>query len=397
MKFVKYVSVSLLALSFLMPEFAQAKTPPEVLKAYKAYNASMQSGDYRSAIKHAKTAWEKAEATLGDSAMTGDLAYNYGYVEKNQGDKSKAIKALERSVTLAALKKTDAAALQLEREVELVSSMDGVTKDTPLGKRIKRAMKFAESNGMGNSVFVGELYVHEANICTRRLHRKMANPRKQIGSNISTGSTEEGIKKGNKECAKIALKAVSIFDANPTDTRPAYVASANNYVGYGFEANKNWLAAAMSYQKSRLAIEDVYGRENPLVARSIGRWMNARNFLKRRGQLQHAESQGLCKCWPFTNDRPQVRASKRVEPDFPAKALKRSSGYAIVQVDVSDAGIPENVRILNSWPDDVYDKSAIAAAKQFEFPAKTAGEPTGFRTSVTIPFSFYLRSGLDPI
>ena len=122
---------------------------------------------------------------------------------------------------------------------------------------------------------MGELHVHEANICTRSLHRKMANPRKQIGSLISTTSTEKGIKEGNKKCAKIAKKAVDIFDRNASDTRPAYVASANNYVGYGFETNKNFLAAAMSYQKSREAIEDVYGRENPLVAKTIGRWINA--------------------------------------------------------------------------------------------------------------------------
>jgi len=106
--------------------------------------------------------------------MTGDLAYNYGYIEKNQGDKRKSIKALERSIELAALKQSDATALRLEREVELVSCMDGFTKDAPLGKRIDNAIKFANANGLGTTVFVGELYVHEANICTRRLHKKMS-------------------------------------------------------------------------------------------------------------------------------------------------------------------------------------------------------------------------------
>lgn len=397
MKFVKYVSVSLLALSFLMPEFAQAKTPPEVLKAYKAYNASMQSGDYRSAIKHAKTAWEKAEATIGESAMTGDLAYNYGYVEKNQGDKRKAIKALERSVELASLKASDAAALQLEREVELVSSMDGITKDTPLGKRIDGAIKFANANGLGSTVFVGELYVHEANVCTRRLHAKMKNHQRQLGSKINRASTEDGIKDGNKKCSKIAKKAVNIFDNNTSTSRPAYVAIAHNYVGYGLESNKNYLAAALSYQKARDSIEGIYGRENPLVGKTIGRWINARNYLKRKDQLAYAESQGLCKCWPFKNDRPQVKVTKWVDADFPAKALSRSSGYAIVQMDVNDAGFPENVRILNSWPDDVFDKSSLTAARKLEFAHKTANEPNGYRKSVTIPYSYFLRLGLDPL
>jgi len=175
------------------------------------------------------------------------------------------------------------------------------------------------------------------------------------------------------------------------------VANAHNYVGYGFETNKNWLAAALSYQKARNAIEDVYGRENPLVARTIGRWINARNFLKRKDQLAHAESQGLCKCWPFVIQTPQVDYIKWVDADFPAKALRRSSGYAIVQLDVSDEGKPENVRILSSWPDDVYDKSSITAAKQLEFQPKTGDEPENFRKGITIPYSYYLSSGLEPI
>ena len=393
----KRLAASFLILAMCVPELAFAKTPPEVLKAYKSYNASMQKNDYKSAIKHAKTAWEKAEGALGDHPMTGDLAYNYGYVEKNQGDKSKSIKAFKRSVELAALKETDAVELQLEREVELVSSMDGVTRDTPLGKRIKGALKFANANGLASSVFVGELYVHQANICTRSLHRRMKNPVEQIGTNINRASTEDGIKEGNKKCAKIAQKAVNIFDANSSQTRPAYVANANNYVGYGFETQNVWLAAAMSYQKSRYAIEDVYGRENPLVARTIGRWINARNFLARKGQLEHAESQGLCKCWPFSNESSKVRVSKWVDADFPAKALRRSSGYAIVQMDVNDAGVPENVKIMTSWPEDVYDKASLKAAKGLEFAPKVADEAPDYRKNVTVPYSYFLRQGLDPI
>ena len=329
--------------------------------------------------------------------MTGDLAYNYGYVEKNQGDKAKAIKALERSIELAALKKSDAIALQLEREVELVSAMDGVAKDKSLKKRIDNAVQFANANGLGSTVFVGELYVHETNICSRKLHSKMKNHKRQLGSKINRASTEDGIQAGNKKCAKIAKKAVDIFDGNPTDTRPAYVASANNYVGYGFESNKNYLAAAMSYQKSRKAVEDIYGRENPLVAKTIGRWINARNYLKRKDQLAYAESQGLCKCWPFTDERPQVKITKWSDADFPAKALSRSSGYAIVQMDVSDAGVPENVKIMNSWPDDIYDKSSLTAAKRLQFAPKTGNEPADFRKSITVPYSYFLRLGLDPI
>ena len=56
MTFTKHLSASIFLLALLIPSSASAKTPPEVLKAYKSYNTSMQSGDYKSAIKHAKTA-----------------------------------------------------------------------------------------------------------------------------------------------------------------------------------------------------------------------------------------------------------------------------------------------------------------------------------------------------
>ena len=397
MKLLNRLSSSLLALTLFMPVNALAKTPPEIMNAFKAYKSSMQSNDYQNAIKHAKTAWQKSETLLGDHVMTGDLAYNYGYIEKNRGEKRKAIKALERSADLASLKKSDAAGFRLEREVELVSSMDGITKDSALKNRIKNAIKFAKSNGMGSSVFVGELHVHETSVCSRRLALKMQEHKRQIGSKINRSSTEDGVQDGNKKCAQIAQKAVDIFDNNVSNARPVYVASANNYVGYGFESKKNYLAAALSYQKARETIEGVYGRNDALVAKTIGRWMNARNYLKRKGQLAHAESQGLCKCWPFKDDRPQVEVTKWSEADFPANALRRSSGYAIVQMDVSDAGVPENVRIMNSWPEDIYDKSSLTAAKKLEFAPKTGNEPSGFRKGITIPYSYYLRRGLDPI
>ena len=398
MAIIKHIqlSVSSLVLALALPGLASAKTPPDVIKAYKAYAASMEKGDFQVAIKHAKTAWEKAESEMGDHVMTGDLAYNYGYVEKNQGDKSKSIEALERSVELAALKPSDAALYRLEREVELVSSMDGVSKDKSTKKRIDKAVKFAKANGLASSVYMGEIYVHQANVCSRGLDYKRSNYRAAVGK--SRGSIESDIADGNKKCANIAQKAVDIFELNASDARPLYIAIANNYVGYGFEAKNSYLAAALSYQKSREAIEDLYGRETPFVAETIGRWMNARNYLVRKDQLADAESKGLCKCWPFTSDRPHVKVAKWAKADFPAYALNRAkSGYAIVRMDVSDEGVPENVRILSSWPEDFYDKSSLKAANQLEFVPKTGDEPEGYRKDVMIPYNYFLKSDLDPI
>ena len=378
---------------------ASAQIPDDVMKAYKAYNSAMQSKDYKNAIKHARTAWQKAESTLGNNKLTGDLAYNYGYVEKNQGDKKKSISALERSADLASLHVNDAVYYRLEREVELIDSMEGESSKRDVEKRINIAKSFANSSGASNSIYFGELLVHETRICNYHLNRKIRYGTKtQTGSFINQGTTQDGIQKGQEKCGKIATKAIEIFEANQISARPKYKAIAYNYFGFAEETNRNWHKAAMSYQKARESVEDVYGRDHPLVAQSIGRWISARNYLRRLGRLESSESRGLCSdCWPLRSDGPKVRAENSVSPNFPARAKSRSSGYAVVQLDVSDAGKPENIKIFHSWPDDVYDKSSIKAVEQLIFPPKADNEPADFRKNITIPYVYTLTQGLDPI
>jgi len=391
---MKKTFLSLAALAIFTTN-ANAATPPEVLEAYKAYNTAMASEDYKSAIKHAKKAWESAEKLMGDSATTGDLAYNYGYVEKNKGENKKALKALERSADLAALKSENAGQIRLEREVEIISSLEALNSGKDATRRVRDALKFAKNNGLENTVFMGELYVHEANACNRDLKWDIMNDKPQIGSLINQSSNEEGIKKGHKKCAKPAQRAVDNFTRNASQARPTYVAAANNFVGYSLETSQAWFDAAMSYQTAREAVEKIYGRDHPLVAQSIGRWLNARNHLRRTDKLEYAEANGLCRCWPYEQTRNTVDSVKTVDPNFPARA--NQSGYAILQIDVTDTGKPENIRIVHSWPRDVYDKSSVKAMEQWEYAPKTGSEPADFRKNIMVPFNYYLSLDLDPI
>ncbi len=81
----------------------------------------MAAGDYKTALREGKSAWKAAERELGDSKTTGDLAFNYGFLEKTKGSHKNALKPLQRAVKLA---KT--AAVRVERDVELVAVMDGL-------------------------------------------------------------------------------------------------------------------------------------------------------------------------------------------------------------------------------------------------------------------------------
>jgi len=385
------------ALTLALSTQAHSQVPPDVMKAYKSYNTSMTNGDYKAAIKHAKVAWTRAEDALGESALTGDLAYNYGYVEKNKGDNKKAIKALERSAELAKFKKEDAELIRLEREIETISSLEATDKARKAGKRVEDALKFAEASGLSNSVFAGELHLHDANACIRSLNSKISSGKPQLGSLVQTGGSEKAIKSGQKRCGRIAERAVSIFEALPQQAQPGYVSSAHKLSGYAHETNEDWLSAALSYQKARKAVEDVYPRNHPLVADSIGRWINARNYLKRLDRLEFAKSKGLCDCWPYSQTEKGLEPIETVQPDFPAAAKNLTSGYAIVEFDISDEGDVKNVKVINSWPEDVYDKPSITAVKQWKYPVKQQGEPDGYRNGVSEVLNYYLRSGLDPI
>ena len=398
--FSKLTAVSLLGgmLAFGVIPNAAAQTPAEVLKPYKAYNAAMTAGDYKTAIKQAKAAWQAAEKSMGENSTTGDLAFNYGFVEKNQGTAKKAIKPLKRAVELATFQKMDAALIQTEREIELISALEAAGEGGKAAKRVTSALKFAQKSGLSDSVYTGELHLLNANACYRNLNRKVDRGQQQTGSLVKTGGSENSIRDGREKCAQIAQRAIDIFKLHPDTARPVYVAAAYNYVGFAMEAKKSWFSAAMSYQNARGAVEAIYDRDTPIVAQSIGRWLNARNYLKRTGRLEYALDNGLCECWPFSNERGvAVEPTKTVDPKFPAGALNHTSGYAIVQFDVSDSGKTENIRILSSWPRDVYDKSAITAISQWEYPAKRTGEPANFRKNLTEPLSYFLKQGLSPI
>lgn len=91
------------ALLFGIP--AKSAIPEDVLTAYKAYNTALEKKDYDTALGHAKTAWKKAEAALGDSSTTGDLAYNYGFLAGRLGKFDDAIDPMTLSADLAHMAK----------------------------------------------------------------------------------------------------------------------------------------------------------------------------------------------------------------------------------------------------------------------------------------------------
>ena len=261
-------------------------------------------------------------------------------------------------------------------------------------KRSAKAQSFANSNGLAQTVYVGELLVHDTNACNRRAKltvKKTRNPSGRTGSRVDLKSSpEKYTAKVQAQCAKLANRALDIFQSNPEMAQPKYVASAANSVGYSHERKGDYLEAALSYQISRNAIEESLGRQNGLVAHTIGRWVNARARIKFDGKLEQAKAAGLCDCWPYKQDTPKVEILDTGSSVSSSYTLNNQfgSGYAILQADVSDNGEATNIRVLESWPKGAYEAKAKRNLKNYKFAPKTGAEPIGFRKDVTMPFTY---------
>lgn len=390
--YLRGAAVSCLMAVMVSP--ALAATPPEVLKPYQAYNTAMSAKDYPEALKNAKAAWKAAERSLGDSKTTGDLAFNYGFLAKARGKTKSAIPALKRAADLAIIGREKGAEVRLEREVELVSAMEKAGEEKDAKERVEKALNFAQGQGLSQTVFAGELLVHESNLCNSRANRVANEPQRKsrTGSRHDKNKNpEEYAASLQKLCAKSAKQALNIFTVNKITARPSYIAAAANAMGYAYERDKDYIQAALSYQIARDAIEEKFGRKNPLVMHTIGRWINARSRIVWNNKLDKAKAEGLGDYWPYVSDIPKVKATKQAQSKMALNALKaQSSGFVVMETDVTDDGRPVNSRIVHSWPDGLYDTDAMDTITHWEFAPKTGSEPADFRKKVTVPLTYII-------
>lgn len=359
-----------LGLALTMGGAAFAQTPPEVLKLYKSYSAALKSGDQTSARKFAYASWKKAEDLAGDSKLTSDLAVNYAMMDapKNKANTKLRKQAFERSLELASFYGADAAITYLERASELMTFYQG-SNDIPAAfKTAKSISNYAEENNLTRSTFYAEALTNQA------------------GYYAAKGK--------NKDATQVAEKALAAFE-NADDGIVSYQPIlANLYRGYGLEAEKDTVEAALSYQKVMEALDGVQPDEHPLAAKALGRWSHMRSVLKTEGKLEEAEAKGLCKCWPYDKPRSEsLKPIKRVPPKMPSNAYV--SGFSIVQFDLDDAGKPTNSEILVSWPKEIYEKASLKSLSGWEYTARTADETDSDRQELvtTIRYKLTDRNG----
>ena len=376
--------------------------PDAVMKPYKASIAALRNKDMDGARKQAKEAWKQAETLLGDSKTTGDLAYNYARLAMGSRQLKEAVKPLERSADLAELAKTNGALSRLEREADLTTILLAVNERQKASRRIERALKLAEENGIDDTVFAGEIMVQKARLIAGRANIKAKNSTQLLPHQTANNVRNRPSNRTQWRSAKYAQAALDIFDKHPALARKEYRSIAYKLIGFSHERNKEWLEATLAYQKSMAINKSYLKREDRASITTIGRWTNTRMHLLANMDEDEAYKKGLCDdCWPYAGANSKVKyiakPVKRVPPRMPIRAA--TSGFSFMRFDLDDAGKPINIRIIHSWPEKMYDKSSIAAVKKWRYTPRVPGETDEQRQNIRTDIRYILRDyfGGDPI
>jgi len=382
---------------FMQALSTAAPIPDEIMKPYRAFNAASQSKDFKTALGHGKKAWTEAEKLLGDHKTTGDLAFNYGRLAMKLGDNKSAIKPLMRGADLAVLAKENGALIRLEREVELAAAMLRNNQKDKAWRRLDKAREFAGANGLDDGIFAAELRVHQARILATNANRQS---KYSSGVLISSAKLNANIEsragRTQSKSGQYAQSAIDIFDKHPGIFREDYAAIAYKLIGFAHERDKQWLEAALAYQEAMVILKKYLEFEDAQLITTIGRWSNSRTHLLARMDREEALEKGLCKCWPYEKEIKRIAFPiKREPPKMPRKAY--TSGFSFVRYDLDDAGNTTNIRILHSWPKDIFDKSSLRSVKKWQYQPRTSKETDAQRkdlmTTVTYILTDYYEDG----
>lgn len=68
------------------------------------------------------------------------------------------------------------------------------------------------------------------------------------------------------------------------------------------------------------------------------------------------------------SDNRQLMPIYRVEPNYPTRALRRNiEGYVVVKFDIDEDGHPFNIQIIDSNPNNIFDREALRAVRRWKY------------------------------
>lgn len=350
-----------IGLVLVLSGFAQAKTPPEVLKPYKEYRAALKAGDKSRAIKSAKKAWEKAEDLIGESSTTANLAQNYADLQRYQ-EFDEAIRGFKRAVELSSEDTPDAKALKLERLIKLSEMYISTPKFKRANKYVNQAQKLIKTTELEGSTLGGE---------------------------IKTLSGWLQASNGNEARAIIEFdEAIKIFEAPTEKYVSLFPYLVRLYKGDTLRNKQDPINAALEYQVVMQNLEGSVDKEHPFVKSAFNKWVFMRSLINDAGNSDEAIAAGVCKCWPYDEMRADSPVPVvRVPPVMPGRAGR--SGHVNFKFDVNDEGSPVNIEVVSAT-EDLFVKPAMKAVKKWKYDPIQDDDNSESRKGIVTKISFRL-------
>lgn len=83
---------------------------------------------------------------------------------------------------------------------------------------------------------------------------------------------------------------------------------------------------------------------------------------------------------------------KRVEPLYPQEAVtNEQEGSVVLQFDITPTGATDNIRIVKSTPEGVFDDSARNALLQWEYKPRIQGGTAQRQSGLLVQLDYKLR------
>lgn len=346
---------------------AFAKTPPEVLKPYKAYKTAIKTGNADKALKNARLAWERAETIIGDSETTGNLAQNYADLQRYK-DFDEAIRAYERAVTLAAQDTEDNKSIKLERLIKLSEMYIATPELKKAKKHVSAAKILIQSTELERSTFGGEIKVLSG----------------WLEGTGSGGDKKKALSEFND--------AIEIFKAPSHVYDSVFPYLVHIYKGDILRNMRKPIEAALEYQIIMQNLKGVLKEDHPFVKTAFFKWVAMRDVINERGKTKEALKAGVCECWPYDEITSNMSLPlKRVAPK--AHSNMRNSGRVVLKYDIDETGTPVNLTVVDAT-DKVFIRPSRIALKKWEYEPLKPGQSLEPRTGLVTTMNFNIYDGL---
>ena len=352
----------LAALSWSLAATAQAPspTPTAVTTAVAEFEAARGAGKTLDAADAAHRAWQAAKASLGESTMTGDLAYTYA-----------RLPAQARGVPFTVKDEAYRAAIgQAEADGDLATGVD---------RRLRHAefrASFPELDYVGTvavkrSDARRELKALDTAIAKAGLRGSTAHAQSKVVWAKYYNSVDK-----HRSAVEAANAALSLYKAAPDDSRRMVPFNARLMKAWSQRALGQHVEAALTLTRA-LEYGEARGLDDHVAGHALNVLLETYGDLRRQGRYDKAVARGMREVsgpnleglfWEDGTDRPVYQ----VPPTMPPTAER--SGWVRVVYDIGLDGRPTNLRRRGAT-DDVYVPAAARSVRRWLYGTKGWTEP----------------------